>query len=92
MIAKPITYLGQEVILVCDANCNKAWGRKTRPIKNEDYMFDSELGKAPEDPGTYEGGHSKPKCHRDRLNKWCCRECERSKIVRYNEEFDLDIL
>ena len=47
------------------------------------YLPDYLLGEAPEDPGTYEGGHGKPDWQiqtPDKLNKWCVRECERSAI------------
>ena len=50
-------------------------------------LADDELGIAPIDPGTYEGGHAKPQSPEERLNKWCCRECERSVIVD-----DIDIV
>lgn len=45
------------------------------------YLSDDELGEAPIDPGTYEGGHAKPQTPEQRLNKWCARECERSKLI-----------
>lgn len=58
-----IQYFGQTVKVNCDGNCKKAWGNSTRPkiqLSNniDDYAFltDNELGIAPEDPGTYEGG------------------------------------
>ena len=57
----------------------------------DDYAFlaDSELGIAPDDPGTYEGGHGKPSAtpltDATRMNKWCARECERSKIIEAGE-------
>lgn len=61
----------------------------------DDYEWstDDELGEAPKDPGTYEGDHAKPtveesesvfdspNADRGKLNKWCCRECERSKMI-----------
>jgi hypothetical protein len=49
------------------------------------YLADHEVGRAPDDPGTYEGGHAKP-MHPSRHNKWCVRECERSNIVGVGEE------
>ena len=62
-----IIYFGQNVILSCDVKCDEAWGNNWR---------DEKKAPAPSDPGTYEGGHAKPrnKTH----NKWCARECERS--------------
>lgn len=75
---------GEPCAIACDARCDKAWGISTRPqvrfSDNDDdtaYLADDELGIAPEDPGTSEGGHSKPRKPEERLNKWCFRECER---------------
>lgn len=88
MIVKAILYFGVPNALACDAKCEKAWGINNRPRvrmspDEDDYAFlaDQELGIAPMDPGTYEGGHAKPTRAEDRLNKWCCRECERSVMV-----------
>ncbi len=88
MISRGIVFFGQPSKLACDARCHKAWGINTRPREvlsedPDDYAFlaDHELGEAPEDPGTYEGGQGKPKADGDRLNKWCARECERSVIT-----------
>ena len=97
MIAKRIVYFGQERILGCDAQCGKAWGINCRPrvqlsaTDEDDYAFlaDGELGEAPADPGTAEGGHRKPRRRGERLNKWCCRECERSQMVKPGEDFEL---
>jgi hypothetical protein len=48
----------------------------------DDYAFksDGELGEAPVNPGTSEGGWFKPDTGNP-MNKWCARECERSEIV-----------
>lgn len=96
MIAKPIIYFGQPAVLICDARCVKAWGINNRPQEqlSEDpddfeYLADGELGLAPADPGTYEGNDAKPRTLDDRLNKWCCRECERSVRVMPGKEFVL---
>ena len=85
MILKQIIYFGHPRTLICDAKCEKAWGINGRPrhqlSKDEDdyeLLADHELGEAPADPGTYEGGHAKPQQRGERMNKWCCRECERS--------------
>lgn len=85
MISKVIMYFGRQAVLACDARCDKAWGINARPRVQlsddpNDYAFraDHELGTAPVDPGTYEGGHAKPASPERRLNKWCARECERS--------------
>ena len=96
MIARAITYFEQPRILVCDGNCHKAWGQSQRPkvqlSENEDdfaFLADHELAEAPAHPDTYEGWDGKPQCLSERLNKWCARECERSVIVRANEDFSL---
>jgi hypothetical protein len=87
MIQKEIIYFGQKAIIACDEKCNKAWGINNRSRiqldeNDEDnyvWLTDGELGEAPDDPGIYEGFEmcGKPKSKEDRLNKWCCRECER---------------
>lgn len=89
MIARQITYFGQPAVVACDARCDKAWGSVTRPSEpvsdaDDDVVFlaDDELGEAPADPGTYEGGHAKPVSRDDRLNKWCVRACERCAMSR----------
>jgi hypothetical protein len=96
MIAKQITFFGHTLILACDANCSKAWGINSRPKvqlsdSEDDYAFlaDGELAEAPVDPGTYEGECAKPQTESARLNKWCCRECERHVMVKPGEEFEL---
>ena len=88
MIKKEITSFEEKIIIACDENCEKAWGINARPkvqldeSNSDDYYFlaDEELGIAPKEPGTYEGGHGKPKSKNGRLNKWCFRECERCYI------------
>jgi len=85
MLKKEITFFGQKAVVACDENCEKAWGTNQRPTiqldeENEDdwvWLNDNELGTAPTDPGTYEGGHAKPTTKEERMNKWCVRECER---------------
>jgi hypothetical protein len=96
MIAKPIRYLGHALILACDANCGKAWGLNNRPRKilsddEDDYelLADGELGEAPAYVGTWEGADTKPRTPAQRLNKWCCRECERSVMAEHGEDFTL---
>ncbi len=89
MIFKRITYFGQSAAVACDARCDKAWGRNNRPcieLAPDDpddtaYLADGELGIAPADPGTYEGGDAKPRTPAERLNKWCVRECERCRMT-----------
>lgn len=84
MIARQIVYFSQPAVVICDAKCGKAWGIHGRPrVSLSDdpddfaYLADNEVGEAPADPGTYEGGHAKPACPDERLNKWCVRACER---------------
>ena len=96
-LSKEVTSFGQDCVLACDGNCQKAWGVNNRPKKqidpnNDDdfaYLADNELGEAPTDPGTYEGGHAKPQSPEARLNKWCARECERSVIEKPGQEINL---
>src|SRR5258708_1531509 len=95
MILKSITYFGGLATHACDGQCDKAWGINSRPSvaahtpgfngdPHDDYAYlaDDELGIAPRDPGTYEGGYGKPKRARgpEDINKCCVRECERSWI------------
>ena len=90
-----ITYFGQKCRAICDLKCEKAWGVASRPKITlsddpDDYasLADGELGEAPADPGTYEGGHGKPH-HPRSHNKWCVRECERSIVVKPGEAVSL---
>lgn len=82
---------GKRRIVACDGRCEKAWGINSRPRVRfddaDDYAFlsDGELGEAPCDPLTYEGGHAKPQITHDQLNKWCVRECERSRLFEIGE-------
>lgn len=86
MKTKSILWMGSATVLACDGKCDKAWGITMRPKidMSEDpddvaYLADCELGDAPKDPGTYEGGYAKPKSP-DEMNRWCSRECERSDV------------
>ncbi len=89
MIAKRITWFGEDFLLACDANCDKAWGINNRPkiefdpYEPDDYAFlaDDKLGIAPACTGIWEGGDGKPVLPQQRLNKWCARECERHRLV-----------
>ena len=86
MISKRILYFGADCTVACDARCDLAWGRNTRPRDEHDEMMDdtdavrSWGGPAPADPGTTEGRDSKPRTADRRLNKWCVRECERAWV------------
>lgn len=87
VLAKRITYCGQSAVFACDLGCSKAWGINSRPrvqlSDDEDdveWLADDEIGEAPADPGTYEGGDGKPCTTDDAPNKWCVRECERGSI------------
>lgn len=82
-----ITYFGQPAKVTCDRKCKKAWGISRRPKRqlseDEDdvvFLSDSELGEAPANPGTYEGGYGKPESPDMFPNKWCTRECERCEM------------
>lgn len=90
MLVKSIFFCGSPVVIACDGKCTSAFGINSRPhvqlSDNEDDhadLADHELGIAPIDPGTYEGGEAKPTDYEDpkRQNKWCARECERSVLV-----------
>lgn len=87
-----IQYFGQPAKVKCDGNCKKAWGNSSRPkiqisddIDDFAFQSDNELGQAPSDPGTYEGGDSKPTSLDNFPNNWCVRECERCSISRPGE-------
>lgn len=90
---KAITYMSVPCAVACDGNCTKAWGRQNRPTIALDpndgddfaYLADHELGTAPVDPGTDEGGYGKPQTPDQVLNKWCVRECERSTMINQRE-------
>lgn len=96
MHTKQIRWFGSDVTLACDGRCTKAWGFSCRPKVEFDrtepddvaWLADDELGEAPADPGTYEGGHAKPAGPHD-MNKWCARECERAMIFEAGEEMKL---
>lgn len=86
VILKRITFMGIPAAVACDARCDKAWGRSSRPRQqlsdDEDdfeWLGDDELGTAPADPGTCEGSDSKPAL--PVLNRWCVRECERCAMT-----------
>jgi hypothetical protein len=92
MLEALITYCGQTARVCCDGNCWKAWGLGIRPheqlSENVDdvvYFADDELGIAPDDPGTYEGGHAKPRSAAEFPNKWCVRACERCAMSKPGE-------
>ena len=80
MFIRLVTYFGQPLAVMCDGRCDKAWGKTQRPLRDEEnWCYDDELGIAPEDPGTYEGGEGKPFAGSGTKlsSKWCIRECER---------------
>lgn len=89
---KNVIYFGKKVKIFCDGKCEKAWGINGRPKiqldeNNDDdfvYLSDNELGIAPEEPGTYEGVDTKPLSNEEKLNRWCCRECERCGMTDIN--------
>jgi hypothetical protein len=86
MHTKDVTLFGKPATVACDGNCQKAWGISARPklrlgVDDDDvvWLADGELGEAPADPGTYEGGFAKPTGPHE-MNKWCTRQCERSTV------------
>lgn len=94
-LARQITFFGQTAVVVCDANCGKAWGIHARPrVELSDdpddfaYLADGELGEAPADPGDYEGGDAKPTYPGARLNRWCVRACERIEMSAPGKPLD----
>ena len=87
MHTKTIQWMGRTIVLACDGNCGKAWGitqRPKQPLGDDPddvaYLADGELGDAPADPETYEGGCAKP-ASPGGMNRWCARECERSDMA-----------
>jgi hypothetical protein len=61
-------------------------------VDNDAMCSDDELGEAPTNPGTYEGGEAKPTDKSQIPNKWCVRECERcamSDSGKHNEPLKL---
>lgn len=92
MPEKIIKYCGQPMKVNCDGNCKKAWGINLRPrvqfsddYDDYEYLADTEVGIAPEDPGTYEGDHAKPYDYSEFPNKWCVRQCERCNHSKAHE-------
>jgi hypothetical protein len=78
---RPRIYVGDPTLTIYPKEKDQWLGDGS--INEDDYFFlaDSELGFAPVDPGTGEGDEFKPLIPAERLNKWCCRECERSIMV-----------
>lgn len=84
-------FFGQPIVITCDMQCRKAWGINARPkvyLADEeedpdDYAFlaDDEVGEAPAEPGSWEGGDTKPLEVPEEHNKWCARECERAEVI-----------
>ena len=95
MHTKDVMMFGRPATIACDGQCSKAWGVNNRPkdqlsddCDDTALLADGELGDAPADPGTYEGGHAKPDGPHQ-MNKWCARECERSVVVGRGAEIIL---
>jgi hypothetical protein len=94
---KTILFFGKKVQVGCDETCSKAWGINNRPNIQLDatdpddvvFLSDAELGIAPVDPRTYEGGHAKPRPGDTIPNKWCVRECERCHMSKIGKELIL---
>jgi hypothetical protein len=71
---------------------SKKYDEESYDIDNHAYCSDDELGNAPNDPGTYEGGDGKPTSDERKGNKWCVRQCERcvmSDIGKHKEPLEL---
>ncbi len=100
VLVTQIRFFGQICAVTCDHRCDKAWGHNGRRYHEADaamlefdendpddiaYLPDDEVGRAPDNPGTYEGGDGKP-LFPDIHNKWCVRECERSDTIGVGEE------
>ena len=83
-----ILFCSQSAKVCCDGKCNKAWGINNRPTQQLDedddddfeFLADGELGEAPVDPGTIEGGFAKPLSVTEFPNNWCVLECERCSM------------
>lgn len=88
---RPLIYLEDPTLKVYGEGFTDRRYPDDESLNPDDYVHlaDGELGDAPDDPGTYEGGHAKPTSPEERLNKWCARECERQVIVDDNEDFEL---
>lgn len=92
VFTKQITWFGRPVTLACDGKCGKAWGITMRPRVQFDetdpddsaMLADYEVGLAPADPQTYEGGCAKPASPAE-MNRWCSRQCERSSLFEPGE-------
>ena len=101
MITKEITAFGKQLVIGCDAKCEKAFGINGRPSiqvspVEDDYAWlaDHEVDIAPVSGLTHivdEGGDRKPdpSIPASRLNKWCYRECERCVSATNNEDLVL---
>lgn len=101
LFSTEIQYFGKRCLAVCDRLCSKAWGisggrpEQRSTIDEDDVVWfaDSEVGEAPSDPGTYEADHGKPlrpPVPPERHNKWCVRECERSKVIDIGKSIECD--
>ena len=86
---------GTQLNIACDQCCQKAWGlngRERVQLSDDDedweWLSDNELGIAPVDPRSYEGGDGKPLDGKH--NRWCLRECERSSTAEFPNIPSLD--
>ena len=73
-LVRCVQFCFEPMAIACDGKCHLAWGINWHGKKGK---------RAPENPGTSEGGDMKPRRAADRLNKWCCRECERCVSADY---------
>jgi hypothetical protein len=93
----PLSRTGGIRGLACDARCDKAWGVNGRRVRagntiqmsddEEDvvYLADHETGTSPFQGMTCVEDGTKPTTRSDH-NRWCLRECERSRVVEVGEQ------
>lgn len=62
LIVREIVFAGLPTFVACDGRCDKAWGLNGRPGRDDTHLgeADGALGLAPSEPGTWEGGDTKP--------------------------------
>ena len=84
-----IKYCYQPALIMCDGKCNIAWGLSKY---NADGLRPEYVGKpVPRDTGVSEGTDSKPRSSKSFPNRWCVRECERSRMVDPRNFFDGEV-
>lgn len=96
LLSTEIQWFSRRCLVVCDQQCQKAWGFDRRPGERRSdpddriwYSDDEIIDPAPDDPGSYEGGQGKP-FRPSRHNKWCVRACERSNMIEIGKPIHCD--